>query len=265
MLDRLASANGVLAAAACLADLTDGGRINVLAARVPPASTIMATEEVLTRGTETRLRAQETARVAALKAIFDAWRATATRPDGTTEWFESEAIADTLIAQWGRRADIIVLERPGNHDRGTTWQALPAALFETDRPVLIVPPGPATNFGRHIAIAWRDDPHAARAVLSALRYARQGVSIHLLAGIRPSSPKPVIPDILVEHGVAPDLQIIPIDAAPLGGMLLARAHAIGADMLVMGAYAHSPLRELILGGVTRHVIAHTDLPVLMRH
>jgi len=265
MLDRPAAAHGVLAAAVCLADLVGGAHISVLVARVPPVSTIMATEEVLTRSTETRLRAQETARAATLRAIFDAWSATARRPDGATEWFESEAVAPGLIAEWGKRADIIVVERPGRPDHGTTWQVLPAALFETDRPVLVVPPGPATTFGRRIAIAWRDDPHATRAVLSALRYAGQAAEFHLLAGTRPGTPQPAIPEILVEHGVAADLQIIPIGAAPFGSTLLARAHDFGADMLVMGAYAHSPLRELILGGVTRHVIAHTDLPVLMRH
>jgi nucleotide-binding universal stress UspA family protein len=200
-----------------------------------------------------------------LRAIFDAWNAAAGRPDGTTEWFECEAVAHGLIAERGRRADVIVVERPERHDHGTTWQALPAALFETDRPVLVVPPGPPATFGRRVAIAWRDDPHATRAVLSALRYARPGASVHLLAGMRPGSAKPAIPEILVEHGIAADLQIIPIGAEPFGSTLLARAHDVGADMLVMGAYAHSPLRELILGGVTRHVMAHTDLPVLMRH
>jgi nucleotide-binding universal stress UspA family protein len=265
MLDHQAAANGLLAAAVCLAELVDGAHINVLVARVPPASTIMPTEEVLTRDTETRLRAQEAARAAALRAIFDAWNAAAGRPDGTTEWFECEAVAHGLIAERGRRADVIVVERPERHDHGTTWQALPAALFETDRPVLVVPPGPPATFGRRVAIAWRDDPHATRAVLSALRYARPGASVHLLAGMRPGSAKPAIPEILVEHGIAADLQIIPIGAEPFGSTLLARAHDVGADMLVMGAYAHSPLRELILGGVTRHVMAHTDLPVLMRH
>jgi nucleotide-binding universal stress UspA family protein len=61
------------------------------------------------------------------------------------------------------------------------------------------------------------------------------------------------------------LEIIPIGNEPFGGTLLARAHEVGADMLVMGAYAHSPWRERILGGVTRYLIAHADLPVLMRH
>jgi nucleotide-binding universal stress UspA family protein len=265
MLDHPKAANGVLAAAACLAALAGGAHINVLAARVPPLSTIMPTEEVMTRGKEARLRAQERARAASLKAIYDAWNASARRPDGATEWFECEVVANALIAEWGRRADAIVVERPDRHARGMTSQALSAALFETDRPVLVVPSALTTTFGRRIAIAWRDDPHATRAVLSALRYASQATSVHLLAGMRPDSAKPAIPEILVEHGVSADLHIIPIGNEPVGGMLLARAHEVGADMLVMGAYAHSPLRERILGGVTRYLIAHADLPVLMRH
>lgn len=265
MLDQPAAADGVLAAAGRLADLADGAHINVLAARIPPASTIMASEEVLTRDAETRLRAQENARLAALKASFDAWIAAAARPDGATEWFDSEAVAAGLVAEWGRRADVIVLERPERADHGTAAQVLSAALFDTDRPVLMVPPGLATTLGHRVAIAWRDDPHAAKAVLSSLRYKARDASVHLLAGVPPGAPTPTIPEILVEHGVEAELQIFPIDHEPLGGTLLARAHAIGADMLVMGAYAHSPLRELILGGVTRHVIAHADLPILMQH
>ena len=47
--------------------------------------------------------------------------------------------------------------------------------------------------------------------------------------------------------------------------LLDTAHRLSADLLVMGAYAHSPLRELILGGVTQYMLDHADLPVFMRH
>jgi len=265
MLDNPTAANDVLAAAVCLADLAGGAYINVVAALVPPVSTIMPTEEILTRDMETRLRTQQAARVASLKATFDAWTVTARRPDGTTEWFEREAVAGDLIAEWGKHADIIVLERPNCDDHGSTAHALSAALFETDCPVLVIPPGVATNFGRCIAIAWRDDPHATRAVLSALRYAGQAASVHLLAGVPQGSPMPTMPPILVEHGVAADLQVIPVGDEPLGSTLLAAAHAVGADMLVMGAYAHSPLREMIFGGVTRYVLEHADVPVLMRH
>jgi nucleotide-binding universal stress UspA family protein len=265
MLDHPPAANGLLAAARRVADLADGAHINVLVARVPPASAILSSEEILTPAKEARLRAQEETRVAALKATFEAWNASAREPHAAADWIDIEASAHGLIVEWGRRADLIVLERPARRDYGTTWQALPPALFETDRPVLVVPPGPATMFGQRVAIAWRDDPHATRAVLSALRYAAHAASVHLLTGIRPGAPKPRIPEILVEHGIKAELRIIPIGDEPFGGTLLAKSHEIGADMLVMGAYAHSPVRELILGGVTRHVIAHADLPILMRH
>lgn len=265
LLNDPAAANGLLAAATCLADLAGGAHITVLAARVPPVSTILPSEQVLTRDKETRLRAQEAARVAALRAIFDMWQATAARPAGATEWFDIEAVARDLVVERGRRADFIVLERPGQHEHDPTWQTLPAALFETDRPVLVVPPEPAAQFGRTVAVAWREDPHATRAVLSALRCATHVASVHLLAGVRPGAPKPGIPEILVEHGIAADLQVIPIREGQFGSALLARAHVVGADMLVMGAFAHSRLRDLVFGGVTRHVLAHSDLPVLMRH
>jgi nucleotide-binding universal stress UspA family protein len=261
MLDNPAAAAGLLAAAGCLAEMAGGARINVLAPRVPPASTILATEEVLTRDRQARLRAQELARVSALKASFDAWSMTAPH----AEWMDMEAIAHELIVKWGRQADLVVLERPGQRDYGATWQALPAALFETDRPLVLVPPNPTVPFGRRIAIAWRDDPHATRAVLSALRTITQATAVHLLAGVRRGAPQPRMPEILLEHGITADIQVIPIGDQPFALALLERAHALGADMLVMGAYAHSPWRNLLLGGVTRWIIAHTDLPVLMRH
>ena len=50
-----------------------------------------------------------------------------------------------------------------------------------------------------------------------------------------------------------------------GETLLSEAHELDADLLVMGAYAHSPLREMVFGGVTRFMLAHADLPILMRH
>ena len=261
MLDHPASAGSMFAAMERLAEMAGGARVNVLTARVPPVATILPGEEVLTRDKEASLRKQEDMRVAALKARFDTW--TASR--GQADWLDIEANAASLVAEWGRRADLIVLERPGARQYGATWHVLPTALFDTDRPVVIIPPGPPAAFGRHIAIAWRDDPHATRAVLSALRYASQAVSVHLLAGIRPAAPEPRMPDILREHGITADLQIITLGKDPFGLALLAKAHAIGADMLVMGAYAHSPWRQMVLGGTTRSIIAHADIPVLMRH
>jgi len=120
-------------------------------------------------------------------------------------------------------------------------------------------------FGRRIAIAWRDEKQALRALLPALRWLASAEQVHVLVGVRDITHAIEVPRVLAEHGLIASLHVLAIHPGPFGQTLLDTAHRLGADLLVMGAYAHSPLRELILGGVTRHMLAHADLPVLMRH
>ncbi len=254
-----------LAAAQNLAGLMGSARINVLAIRVPPDPANMPTEEILTRHQATDFQAHEQARVAALHAVFEVWAATTRAPGITIEWIEIEGLADSLVAEWGKRSDFLVLHRPGAHDNAADRLKLQAALFDTDRPVLLVPPGPVATFGERVAIAWRDDKRTVRAVLAALRLLSKAQQVHVLTGAREGAPAPDLPEILAEHGIAATLHILPVGGRVFGEKLLAKAHALGADMLVTGAYTHNPWREVILGGVTRHMLAHADLPVLMRH
>jgi nucleotide-binding universal stress UspA family protein len=263
VLDRPEVAHHVLMAAACLAELTSSARINVLAIRTPPASTILPSEEVLTLEHEQRIRDEENRRTDTLKQIFATWAPSAKRK---TEWADSEGLAHELMAEWGRRADFIVLKRPLDRELDQERRAIHAALFDTDRPVLLVPPEDLkVPFGRRIAVAWRDDGRTIKAVLAGLRCAAKADEIHVLARTRDPAQPPRLPDILAEHDIAATLHVLPITGAAFGETLLKTAHELGADMLVMGAYAHSPLRELILGGVTRYMIEHADFPVLMRH
>ncbi len=117
-----------------------------------------------------------------------------------------------------------------------------------------------------MAIAWRNDSRTIKAVLAALRWLRRAKTIHVLAGAREGTPQPDLPDILEEHGMKAALHVLPITGQNVfGEALLAKAHELACDMVVMGAYARHPVRSLILGGVTRHMLAHADLPVFMRH
>jgi nucleotide-binding universal stress UspA family protein len=119
-------------------------------------------------------------------------------------------------------------------------------------------------FGRRVAIAWRDDVRAAKAVLPALRCLGRAERVHVLAGVRQGAGQPALPGIVLNHGIRAELPVLPIGPGPFGRTLLNKAHELGADMPVMGAYAHSPLREALFGAITRHMLAHADLPVLMR-
>ncbi len=130
---------------------------------------------------------------------------------------------------------------------------------------MVPPDGPADTFGARVAVAWRDDPRTLKALVPALRLLGGTEQVLLLAGVRAGAASPTIPSVLVEHDVPASLHLLAIDSGPFGDLLLGRARELGADMLIMGAYAHSPLREMLLGGVTRHVLAHADLPVLLRY
>jgi nucleotide-binding universal stress UspA family protein len=259
-----------LSAARTLAGLMGGARINVLAVRLPPEATIMPTEEILSRHRATEIRDREQARVARLHAAFEAWVPSARTPGVAIDWADIEGLADSLVGEWGRRSDYIVLNRPGSHDGAAERLELHAALFDTDRPVLVVPPGrssaaAAVSFGECVAIAWRDDRRTIRSVLAAMRLLARAREVHVLAGVREGAPAPALPDILAEHGIAARLHVLPVGNGVFGETVLAQAHALGADLLAMGAYTHNPWRELLLGGVTRHMLAHADLPLLMRH
>lgn len=264
VLDHPKAAVAMLAGAKRLAETCGGARIKAMVVRAPPETLISPSEEVLTEEREAKLRAAEATRATEVQKVFDPWAATVPK-NITADWIDIDGIAELLVEERGRRADYIVIEHPSLRDYGTSWHALRAALFTTDRPVLVLPTHHAAEFGRRIAIAWRNDERATKAVLSSLPFLRQADDVFVLAGTRPGTEAPSLPAILTEHGVTAELHVLPVVAGSFGATLLHKAHELGADMMVMGAYQHSPIRELLLGGVTRFMLNNGNLPVLMRH
>lgn len=265
VLSRPDAAVSLLSAAACLADLLDCVRINILAVREPSHVSPLAAKALINEADAIRdVGERERERIATLKMAFDQWVAAPGKHAAVAHWVETEGTAAAIIAERGSRADMIVAAAPAENDR-LARQIFRAALFGTDRPVLMVPIGSTAAFGRCAAIAWRDEKRAVRAVIPALRCLAGAEEVHVLMGVRDRGARPTIPRILLEHGIRADLHVLPIGSEPFGQTLLDKARALSADLMVMGAYAHSPLRELILGGVTRYMLTHADLPVLMRH
>lgn len=173
-----------------------------------------------------------------------------------------------LVARRGRLTDLVVAGRPAGEEEAAAQAVLEVALMETARPLLIAPPTAAKTFGRSVIIAWNGSVEAIRAVSSALPYLTRAESVIILVigeGDRP----PALPDDLKAyfawHGIAVTGKQVAAESAPVGARLLEEADAAGADLLVMGGYTHSRLRQLIFGGVTSHVLHHAELPVLMAH
>ena len=165
------------------------------------------------------------------------------------------------LARRGRLSDLVIVGGPGA-DAGFS-QAVETAIFATGRPLLMVPETLPEGLGRSIAIAWDGTPGAARAAGAALPLLRRAETITVMTadmekvGAKPSA----LADYLAEHGISAQTWAFLPDERALGERMLAEADKSGADMLVMGAYGHSRLREMVLGGVTESVTAKAKIPV----
>lgn len=244
VLQRPETASGVLRAAERCAALAGGAHVTALACQ-PSAGSVQTS----------------------LKAQFDAWIAASHERPVTGQWHEVTENSAAVVEERARRADLIVIARPAEDDDKVARLVFRTALFSSERPVLVVPPGVPANpdFGRLVAIAWREDEHTAKAVLPALRYVARAERVFLLAGVREGRITPPMPRILEGRAVAAELHVMPIGSGVFGEALLAKAHELGADLLIMGAYAHGKLHDLMFGGVTRFMLGHADLPLLMRY
>ena len=184
-------------------------------------------------------------------------------------WIEETGRDEEITARHGRLADLIVVGRPTETSNVSTTLTLNAALFDTGRPVFVTPPGGAPDFGKHVAISWNGSAQSARAVGSALPLiaAAKKVTVLTADSDRTSAARaPELASYLEWHGIKPDTRTFAVDGRqPVGTALLAECADAGADLLVMGAYTHSRMRQLILGGVTRRVLEEAQIPLYMAH
>jgi nucleotide-binding universal stress UspA family protein len=182
-------------------------------------------------------------------------------------WCETTGIESRAIVRRGRLFDVTVLARPHNGHNQTSSTAMTAALFEMGRPVLITPPKAPATVGQRLMLAWNDTREAAESVWAALPFAAKADEVTVASVIEANSG--VDPDELVRalarHGIAASGTVLDRSKAGVGESLLAAADERKCDLLVMGAYGHSRLQELILGGATKHVLNHAQIPLLMVH
>lgn len=254
-------AQSLLSAGTRLLEISGGGRLKALAVRLPAAASVLPSEEVLTADREAAFRAERENWADQSRRLVADWMPEAQRHGVETEWLDLEGDAVGIVTDHGRRADAIVIARPAAHETERMHDCLHAALFESGSPVLVAPPDFPGRFGQVIAIAWKDDERAAEAVRSALPLLRQAQAVHVLCARDPA----VLPPTLAEHGIEAVLHRVEEGQGSVGRRLLGAAHGVGADLLVMGAFAHGEWRQRLFGGVTRTMLAEADLPLWMRH
>lgn len=190
--------------------------------------------------------------------------------------FEERLVNDDpyggLVLQ-SRYADLVVLGQADRDDpaTGATQQGLPEyVILNGSSPVLVVPfAGHFPTIGKTVLVGWDGSLHAARAIKQALpllvRAARVVVTMVdpvIGADEHGEEPGADIALHLARHGSPVETQVIASEG-DVGETLIAAAERMHADLMVMGAYGHSRLHEIMLGGATRTILATATLPVLL--
>ena len=180
-----------------------------------------------------------------------------------------------IIIRHAHYCDLLIVGQASQEPAGTGIPAdLPERLVQwAGRPVLVVPyAGTFASVGRHVLVAWKAGRESTRAVNDALPFLKQAQQVDVLAinspetyGDNGKGPCADICEHLDRHGVRARAEIMTVSGTPVGDALLNRVCEEGIDLLVMGAYAHTPQGKMVLGSVARHLLRQMTVPVMMSH
>lgn len=221
--------------------------------------------------------AEHRAQAERIKMVFD--RLTKGEPF-VAEWrVHGEArtayasIAEGVIEQ-SRAAELVIVSQAiDGKDPPMLTDIAERVALESGRPVLVIPSTwLAREYGRDVAVAWNDSRESTRAAFDALPLLERAKKIRLITVGEPTGsdgtnifPAAEVAATLARHGLDVEVETVTNSDRHTGNAILARVAADGSDLLVMGAYGHSRLREFVLGGATRDVLKNMTVPVLMSH
>lgn len=214
-------------------------------------------------------------RMAPARAMFEGWRgenqvrlagSPSATEDVSVRWRVPEELDDEVTAHWGRLADLIVLGQPNPAGAFPSQESLETALFGTRRPVLLVPRTPPGSSFDEIVVAWNGSAEASAAVVLSLPLIlpSRSVSVFTAAEEKHRGEAEELIVYLRRHGVRAR-KFAAHGGVSVADDLLSAARSVGAGLIVMGAYGHGRIREMLFGGVTRHMIDHSPIPMLMAH
>jgi nucleotide-binding universal stress UspA family protein len=205
-----------------------------------------------------------------LNALETAASRLGVRADSALRKLPAEVIAST-IAEHARYSDLTLVPVKSNDSRSE--HLIETLIFESGRPLLLCPEARAGEVRvklANVVIAWDHSARAARAVGDALPILRAATSVRVITVTDEDTDDIMksgagLVDHLREHGVSASFKTIRIDGSSIGKVLGSWAHAHAVDAIVMGAYYHSRLNEIVWGGVTKTVIGEPPCWVIMSH
>ncbi|KLK89684.1 hypothetical protein AA309_30070 [Microvirga vignae] len=246
-----------------------GARLTVASPVISPALPPVVSSEM---PSEILSRIQEDVENTARRAL-DAFLESAKETDVTVETLMLEAPSGDLgreVSRLARYFDAIVLGQP-NPERPDTSDLVEPVLFGSGRPALIVPYIHVPPQLRTVLVAWDEGRPAARAVADALPLLQMADQVKVVTVSNPHSrggshaSAEIMARHLARHGIQAEVKTLTRGDLDIANTLVSYAADESADLIVMGAYGHSRLREMVLGGTTRTILASMTVPVLMAH
>ena len=217
--------------------------------------------------------ATEAARsVSSAHELFTAFETAATRFGVRNErWLERFAAADipANFAVWARLKDLSLVPVKPNDDQSE--KIVERLIFESGRPILMCPEEFAADLAvafDNAVIAWDHTAPAARAVADALPWLQAAANVRIITATDDNTPAELesgtaLVNHLAEHGIKATFEMIKIDGSSIGKVFETYVNANAIDLLVMGAYRHSRLNEIVWGGATKTVIGRPPCWVMM--
>ncbi|HSS66526.1 MAG TPA: universal stress protein [Gammaproteobacteria bacterium] len=182
-------------------------------------------------------------------------------------WLDERGLRNELIGRLGRLADAVIMPRPMRVSPPPS--SFEAAVRETGRPVIMVPRKTVHSMlSKHVAIGWNNSKEAAQAMVAAVPCLREAESVTVMVTEKRVNRRPSADEVVVYlkcHGISAKIGMLDVSNRSVGEALLAQSKEAGVDLLVVGGYSRSRLRDVVMGGVTTHLLKHAELPVLMYH
>ncbi len=189
------------------------------------------------------------------------------------QWLQRFAAADipANLAVWARLKDLSFVPVKPHDDQSE--KIVERLIFESGRPILMCPEEFAGELAvafDNVVIAWDHTAPAARAVADALPWLRAAANVRIITATDNNTPAELLSGTalvshLAEHGIEATFEMIKIDGSSVGKVFEAYVEANSIDLLVMGAYRHSRLNEIVWGGATKTVIGRPPCWVMMSH
>ncbi len=173
-----------------------------------------------------------------------------------------------VVAEKARYHDLTVAGLNG--DDPILRASAEAAIFDSGRPVLLVPEGTAPAAFEHVLIAWDGSSVAARAVADASDLLRRASAVTIATVVDEKSlpkeaPGRALAAYLGAHGIKAEIAELRSAGRPIARTLQEEARRLGAGMIVMGGFGHSRMRDFVLGGATRGILGDLSVPTLVSH